>query len=78
MKKLRILFLISLILITTNCETTKKVEKRYILPPEPVREELNIKEPYSIQDLAYMIKYYDSLVSEWEEWGKKVNDIVSH
>lgn len=57
--------------------TTKKEAKKYILPPEPIREELNMKEPYTIQDLAYMVKYYDSLVSEWEEWGKKVNNIVS-
>lgn len=77
MKRLKILFLILLILITTNCETIKKTEKRYILPPKPVREELYMKEPYTIQDLAYMIKYYDSLVSEWEEWGEKVNNIVN-
>ena len=54
-------------LITISCVSKPKAEKP-ALPPKPQREEL--AEPQSMQDIAYILNYYEHLVEEWEQWGE--------
>lgn len=64
-----------LLLITiTGCRTTK-VEKEIILPPKPQREE--IEAPRTIAECAEVINYYNSLVKLWENWGERVEAILT-
>ena len=58
--------------LTTSCVTTNKAE--IVLPPKPERVEQ--PEGESIQDMAKLINYYNSLVLTWEEWGRKVEKII--
>ena len=67
MKKSVRLLIALLPLITVSCVTKPKVNKP-VLPPKPQRIEL--AEPETLQDLAYIINYYEHLVEEWEEWGE--------
>lgn len=64
--------LIVLLLPITSCVTTKKAE--IVLPPKPERVEQ--PEAESIQDMAKLISYYNTLVLTWEEWGRKVEKIT--
>lgn len=65
-----ILFLI----ITTGCKTTK-VEKEIILPPKPQREVMEA--PRTIAECAEVINYYNTLVKLWENWGERVEAILT-
>lgn len=66
--------MILLPLIITGCKTTK-VEKEIILPPKPQRQEL--KSPESLSDLADTLNYYEHLVQDWENWGERVEAILT-
>lgn len=69
------LFLILLIAIIVSCSTTiEYLPMEYDLPPEPERSLL--EEPKDEQDLAIIILYYETLVSDWEAWAESVNEIV--
>ena len=74
MKKLLILLVLSLPLITISCVTKPKKNKDILLPPKPERQE--IKEPESMKDYAEIIIYYEYLVREWEAWGDTVSDLI--
>ena len=74
MKKLTVLFLILLTLTITGCKTIEYIYPDYELPVEPQREIL--QQPETLQDLALIINYYDSLVSKWEQWAVSVKDII--
>jgi len=58
--------------IITGCVTTKNAE--LVLPTKPERTEMPKVE--TVGDLAKVINYYNTLVLEWEEWGRKVEKIV--
>lgn len=66
--------MILLPLIITGCKTTK-VEKEIVLPPKPQRQEL--KSPESLSDLADTLNYYEHLVQDWENWGERVEAILT-
>ena len=66
--------MILLPLIITGCRTTK-IEKEIILPPKPQRQEL--KSPESLSDLADTLNYYEHLVQDWENWGERVEAILT-
>jgi len=74
MRKLWIVFLILFLLIIPGCKTIEYVYPDYELPAEPIRE--IIEDPETIEDLALIINYYDSLVSEWEQWSISVKEII--
>jgi len=76
MKKLIILFLILFLLIIPGCKTIEYVYPEYELPVEPEREVL--EQPETIEDLALIINYYDSLVSEWEQWAISTKEIIEN
>lgn len=57
-----------LLLITASCVSKQKKETPPALPPKPERIEL--AEPQTLQDVAYILNYYEHLVEEWEEWGE--------
>ena len=65
-KYLKLLVALSLLIIT-SCVSKQKTEAPK-LPPKPERMEL--AEPETLQDLAYILNYYEHLVEEWEEWGE--------
>ena len=73
------MFLISLVilslLIIPGCKTIEYVYPEYELPVEPEREIL--QQPETLQDLALIINYYDSLVAKWEQWAVSVKEILS-
>lgn len=72
-----ILFVILLMLTTSTCQTVKEyVTYRYVLPPFPKREIIVLPDEPAIKDYAEIINYYDSLVEQWEEWGKNVEKIL--
>ena len=71
MKKLCLLLILFLPIIT-GCVTTKKAE--IVLPSKPERTEMPKVE--TVSDLAKVINYYNALVLEWEEWGKKVEEVT--
>lgn len=54
-------------LITLSC-VSKPKNQAPDLPPKPERIEL--AEPQTFQDMAYILNYYEHLVEEWEEWGE--------
>lgn len=58
----------------TGCITVKYVYPEYELPAEPTREML--QQPETIEDLALIINYYDSLVLEWEQWAISTKEII--
>lgn len=66
--------MILLPLIITGCKTTK-IEKEIVLPPKPQRQEL--KSPESLSDLADVLNYYEHLVQDWENWGERVEAILT-
>ena len=68
------MFLLLLLPIIVGCKTTKQNEIKVTLPPKPERQELNT--PETLKDYAEIILYYDTLVQEWESWGKAVEDIL--
>lgn len=74
MKKLTVLLLILLTLTITGCKTIEYIYPEYELPVEPTREIL--QQPETLQDLALIINYYDSLVSKWEQWAVSVKEII--
>ncbi len=74
MRKWIILSLISLSLIINGCKTIEYVYPEYVLPPEPTRE--IIQDPETLQDLAMIINYYDSLVIKWEQWATSVHETL--
>ena len=66
---------ILLVLITTGCRTTKQEEKEIILPPKPVREE--IEAPTDLKGVAELLNYYEHLLELWENWGERVDAILT-
>lgn len=72
MKKLLILSILSLSLITVSCKSLPKNE--IVLPPKPKRE--YIGKIGGIADYALVINYYEHLVQEWELWGDEVSAII--
>lgn len=66
---------ILLVLITTGCRTTKQKEKEIVLPPKPVREE--IEAPTDLKGVAELLNYYEHLVQQWEAWGTSVDAILT-
>ena len=66
--------MILLPLTIQGCKTTK-VEKEIILPPKPQRQEL--KAPQDLKDLADTLNYYEHLVQDWENWGERVEAILT-
>jgi len=74
MKKLIISLLIFLILITAGCKTIEYVYPEYELPPQPKREFIAV--PETQKDWVELINYFNSLVSEWEQWAKDVQKII--
>ena len=63
--------LIFLSLIMTGCLTkTEYIYPEYVLPPEPTRTQQSM--PVTKIDYALVYSYYDSLVSEWEQWAVDV------
>ena len=72
MKKLLILSILLLTIITVSCKSTPKEE--IVLPPKPQRQELET--PTELKDYALIIVYYDCLVEEWEVWGETVTNII--
>lgn len=50
----------------TGC-VSKPAKEKPRLPPKP--ERIEIAEPQTMQDIAYILNYYEHLVEEWEEWG---------
>ena len=66
--------MILLPLIITGCRTTK-IEKEIILPPKPQRQEL--KSPESFSDITDVLNYYEHLVQDWENWGERVEAILT-
>lgn len=87
MKKWIVLFWILLSLIMTGCKTIEYVYPEYELPAEPQREILeepkltydgeHIEWLEFIKDLGLIINYYDSLVSQWEEWAVSTKEIIT-
>jgi len=75
MRKLWIVFLVLSMLIILGCRTVEYVYPEYELPSEPQREML--EQPETVQDLALIINYYDSLVSEWEQWAVSTKEIIT-
>ena len=78
MRKWIILSLILLSLIISGligCKTIEYIYPDYVLPPEPTRE--IIQTPETLQDLAMIINYYDSLVSKWEQWAIDIEKILN-
>lgn len=65
--------MLSLLLITTGCRTTKQ-ELKISLPPKPQRQELT--RPESLKDYAQILNYYEHLVQEWEQWSDTVTALV--
>jgi len=61
-------------LTITGCKTIEYIYPDYELPVEPARELL--QQPETLQDLALIINYYDSLVLKWEQWAISVKDII--
>lgn len=77
LKTMRKLFLLSMLLlplITDGCATTSQQE--LILPPKPEREE--VKPCESVQDMAELLNYYEHLVQKWEVWGLTVEYITKN
>ena len=71
MKKLLVLSLIFLSLTMTGCLTRiEYVYPEYVLPDEPVRTQQSM--PVTKTDYALIYSYYDSLVTEWEQWALDV------
>ena len=66
--------MILLPLIIVGCKTTKEVEKEITLPPRPQRMEH--KPVCSIKEAAEVIKYYEYLLQEWENYGDIVERTV--
>lgn len=66
--------MILLPLTITGCKTTK-VEKEIILPPKPQRQEL--KDPQDLKDIAEVLNYYEHLLQDWENWGERVEAILT-
>jgi hypothetical protein len=63
-----------LLITITGCKTTK-VEKEIILPPKPIREEQPA--PKTVAECAEAINYYETLVKLWENWGERVEAILT-
>ena len=60
--------LIALFALTTIACVSKPKRQVPALPPKP--ERIEIAEPQTLQDMAYILNYYEHLVEEWEEWGE--------
>lgn len=73
MKKFLILLPTLLILTISGCKTTK-IEKEIILPPKPVREEMEA--PKDLKGIAELLNYYEHLVQQWEAWGETVSAMI--
>jgi len=68
---------ILLLLIISACQTEKIIQIDYVLPPEPIRQEIVIDEnKITLKKYLSIIVYYDFLVQEWEAWGESVKKII--
>lgn len=66
-----------LLLIISACQTDKIIEIDYVLPPEPIRQEIVIDEnKITLKKYLSIIVYYDFLVQEWEAWGESIKKII--
>lgn len=63
------------ILTISGCKTTKEIEKEIILPPKPVREEMET--PTDLKGVAELLNYYEHLLELWENWGERVEAILT-
>lgn len=61
------------VLTITGCRTTKVIEVE--LPPKPAREEKEA--PKDLQEVAELLNYYEHLVQLWENWGERVDAILT-
>lgn len=69
--------MILLLLIISACQTEKIIQIDYVLPPEPIRQEIVIDEnKITLKKYLSIIVYYDFLVQEWEAWGESVKKII--
>jgi len=68
---------ILLLLIISACQTEKIIQIDYVLPPEPIRQEIVIDEnKITLKKYLSIIVYYDFLVQEWEAWGESIKKII--
>ena len=69
--------MILLLLIISACQTEKIIQIDYVLPPEPIRQEIVIDEnKITLKKYLSIIVYYDFLVQEWEAWGESIKKII--
>ena len=67
-------FVISLILTTAGCRTIEYVYPEYEFPVQPRREFIAV--PETQKEWVELINYFNSLVTEWEQWAKSVHKII--
>ena len=60
-------------LTITGCRTTKVIEVE--LPPKPAREEKEA--PKDLKEVTELLNYYEHLVELWENWGERVEAILT-
>ena len=70
MKKLLILLIALLPLITVGCKSVPQTHV-IVLPPKPKREVM--PQVKSMKDIGELINYYETLVQLWELWGYDVD-----
>ena len=75
MKRFMKLLTVLLMLITVSCKTIPQ-KKNYTLAPFPKRKEL--PKASSVQDMAVIIEMQNSLIAEWELWGKDVKEMLEN
>lgn len=75
MKRFMKLLTVLLTLITISCKTIPQ-KKNYTLAPFPKRKEL--PKASSVQDMAVIIEMQNSLIAEWELWGKDVKEMLEN
>lgn len=75
MMKYMKLLTVLLMLIITSCKTIPQ-KKTYTLAPFPKRKEL--PKASSVQDMAVIIEMQNSLIAEWELWGKDVKEMLEN
>ena len=75
MKRFMKLLTVLLMLITVSCKTIPQ-KKNYTLAPFPKRKEL--PKASSVQDMAVIIEMQNSLIAEWELWGKDVREMLEN
>ena len=75
MKKLLILLIALLPVITVGCNTLPKTHE-IVLPPKPQRE--TRPEVKTMKDVGELVNYYETLVKLWELWGADVDKEIEN